>query len=147
MSIYQHTFEVPTRGRGMVRLTDTIQALALDAKLSIGICHLFVHHTSASLIICENADPQVQKDLETFLGTLVPDGDRRYQHVTEGEDDMSAHIRTVLTGSSLSIPITQGHLNLGIWQGIYLWEHRIQGNARSVTVTIQGVDAENMMGV
>jgi secondary thiamine-phosphate synthase enzyme len=103
-----------------------------------GICHLFIHHTSASLLIQENADPDVQRDLEAFFQRLVPDGDPIFRHTAEGPDDMPAHVRCALTASSLSIPITDGRLGLGTWQGIYLWEHREHGSSRRLTITVDG---------
>ncbi len=103
-----------------------------------GLAHAFIHHTSASLILCENADPTVRHDLETFMVRLVPDGVAWLEHNDEGPDDMPAHIRTVLTQSSLTIPVTEGRCALGTWQGIYLWEHRHAGHSRRLTVTVQG---------
>ena len=103
-----------------------------------GLCHLFVHHTSASLIIQENADPDVRRDLEAYFARLVPDGDPLFLHTEEGPDDMSAHIRSVLTATQLTIPVTRGRLDLGTWQGVYLWEHRTAPHQRRVTVTVLG---------
>ena len=99
---------------------------------------MFIHHTSASLIICENADPSVRRDLETFAAKLVPDGDRMFTHDAEGDDDMPAHVRTILTQTSIGIPITKRKLALGTWQGLYLWEHRTSPHRRSVSVTVIG---------
>jgi secondary thiamine-phosphate synthase enzyme len=104
----------------------------------MGLCHVFVHHTSASLILCENADPTVRRDLEAFLARLVPDGDPLFEHTDEGMDDMPAHIRAILTKMDLSIPVTGGRCALGTWQGIYLYEHRTHAHRRRVTVTVQG---------
>ena len=101
------------------------------------MCHLFIRHTSASLMLCENADPAVRRDLEIFMADLVPDGDSRFTHTAEGPDDMPAHVRSVLTQSDLNIPVRNGRLALGTWQGIYLWEHRSGPHARAVLVTIQ----------
>lgn len=103
-----------------------------------GICHVFIHHTSASLILSENADPQVRDDLETFMSHTVPDGDPMFKHTAEGKDDMPAHVRTVLTDSSLSIPVTDGRCQLGTWQGVYVWEHRTMAHNRKITVTLYG---------
>lgn len=128
--------EIQTTGRGMINITPRIASIVSQADIQHGICHLFLHHTSASLIICENADPTVQNDLEAFMTRLVPDGDRLFQHTIEGIDDMSAHVRTVLTQSSLNIPITDNVLSLGTWQGIFLWEHRLHAHHRKMTVTI-----------
>jgi len=138
MKTYQHTFKVSTLGRGMIHITDQVADAVLESAIVTGVCQIFLHHTSASLIICENADPDVQSDMETFMHQLVPDADSRYQHIAEGPDDMTAHIRTILTQSSLTIPITKMHLNLGTWQGIFLWEHRLNPHERKVTITIQG---------
>lgn len=138
MATHQYTLKVTTPGRGLVNITDQIADVVLQAGVITGTCHIFLHHTSASLIICENADPDVQRDLEMFMNRLVPDGDPAYKHISEGPDDMSAHIRTILTSSSLMIPVTKMHLNLGTWQGIFIWEHRQQAHERKVTVTIQG---------
>ena len=103
-----------------------------------GICHIFIQHTSASLILCENADKTVREDLEAYMANLVKDGDSMYKHKDEGPDDMAAHIRTILTQSSLSIPIQKGKCDLGIWQGVFLWEHRTHPHKRDVAVTILG---------
>lgn len=127
-----------TPGRGMLDLTSDLAAITSKSGMVTGLCHLFLHHTSASLIICENADPQVQRDLEAFMQRLSPDGDPLFFHTQEGPDDMAAHVRTILTQNSLSIPITQKTLALGRWQSIYLWEHRLQPNQRKLTVTLMG---------
>ncbi len=119
-----------TTGRGPHELTQQVRDLIPPD--SQGICHLFIRHTSASLIITENADPDVHKDLERFMSDLAPDGDSRFCHVAEGADDMSAHIRSVLTQTSLAIPVAGGRLQLGVWQGIYLWEHRTSPRERKV---------------
>ena len=136
--MHQQSFKVSTHGRGMINITDQVANVVLQAGVKTGICHIFLHHTSASLIICENADVDVQNDLEMFMGRLVQDGDPAFKHLAEGPDDMSGHIRTILTSTSLSIPVTQMHLNLGTWQGIFVWEHRKNPHERKVTVTIQG---------
>jgi secondary thiamine-phosphate synthase enzyme len=106
--------------------------------IALGLCHVFVAHTSAAVILCENADPDVRADLERWLARAVPDGDRAFVHTAEGPDDMPAHVRTVLTGSALSLPVEDGRLVLGTWQGIYLYEHRHHGHPRRVRVTVQG---------
>ena len=103
-----------------------------------GISLIFLHHTSASLILCENADPEVQADLERFMDRLVPDGDPLFRHIDEGPDDMPAHVRSILTSNSLSVPVSSGRCDLGIWQGIYLWEHRRVPHQRRITVTVHG---------
>jgi secondary thiamine-phosphate synthase enzyme len=106
--------------------------------ISSGLCTVFVHHTSASVILCENADPQVRADLEAFAARFAPDGDPGFEHTAEGPDDMPAHVRTIFTQSSLSIPVLTGRCDLGTWQGIYLWEHRTSAQRRRVTVTLVG---------
>jgi secondary thiamine-phosphate synthase enzyme len=136
--IQQQSIVIVTRARGTVEITDEIRRLVRDSGIHTGLCHLFVHHTSASLILCENADPTVRADLESFMARLAPDGDPQYTHDMEGPDDMPAHIRSILTQSSLSIPVSQGDLALGTWQGAYLWEHRHQRHHRRITVTLQG---------
>ncbi|MBC6414655.1 MAG: YjbQ family protein [Chromatiales bacterium] len=128
------TINCDTDGKGLYELSSQVQnLLPADAE---GLCHLFIRHTSASLVITENADPTVHSDLENFMSHLAPDGDPRYQHTAEGPDDMSAHIRSVLTKSELNIPVKAGHLLLGVWQGIYLWEHRSHAKRRSVVCTL-----------
>lgn len=134
----QSQFEVKSPGRSLIPVTERIQAIVLESKIMTGLCHLFLHHTSASLILCENADPSVQTDLEAFMQRLIPDGDSLFEHVAEGEDDMPAHIRSILTSNFLNIPITSGQLALGTWQGIYLWEHRFYPHRRKITVTLMG---------
>ncbi len=134
----QQTFEVTTRGRGTYEVTAEVERIVRASGLATGLCHVFLHHTSASLLLCENADPTVRHDLETFMSRLVPDGDPRYRHDLEGPDDMPAHVRSVLTGNHLSIPVTKGRCALGTWQGIYLWEHRTQAHRRRLTVTLLG---------
>ena len=138
MKTHQHTVEVPTRGRGTYDVTDEVQNVVADAGIAQGLCHLFIHHTSASLMLCENADPAVRRDLETFMARVVPDGDPMFTHTSEGPDDMSAHVRTVLTHTALSIPVSDGCCALGTWQGVYLWEHRQGRFRRRVTITVQG---------
>jgi secondary thiamine-phosphate synthase enzyme len=133
----QHILKIKTSGRSMINITSQLSALISAEKIENGLCHLFIHHTSASLIICENADPTVQSDMEAFMQRLVPDGDKLFQHTMEGPDDMPAHVRSILTQTSLTIPITQHQLALGTWQGVYLWEHRLMANERKITVTIQ----------
>jgi secondary thiamine-phosphate synthase enzyme len=128
---------VETRGRGNYEITSQVALAVAAADLDTGLCHLFISHTSASLILCENADPDVLRDMETFMRDLVPDGDTRFVHTAEGPDDMPAHVRSVLTQSNISIPISGGRLALGTWQGIFLWEHRSHGHRRRVVVTIQ----------
>lgn len=136
--VFQKQLVVSTRGRGTFDITRDINTVVQESALNNGLCHVFVHHTSASLILCENADPTVRHDLETFMKRLVPDGDAMFQHIDEGPDDMPAHVRTVLTQSGLSFPVTNGRCALGTWQGVYLWEHRARGHQRRITVTLYG---------
>jgi secondary thiamine-phosphate synthase enzyme len=136
--ILQMPLSITTRGRGTYDITRDVQHQVRASGVRTGLCHLFVHHTSASLILCENADPTVRRDLEAFMVRLAPDGDRLFEHTDEGPDDMPAHIRTVLTGVELTIPISGGTCALGTWQGIYLYEHRTHGHARRITMTILG---------
>jgi secondary thiamine-phosphate synthase enzyme len=136
--MYQQALRVDTRGRGSYEITREVAELVRGAGVATGLCHVFVRHTSASLILCENADPDVRRDLETFMNDLVPDGDRRFVHTAEGPDDMPAHVRSVLTHANLTVPIADGRLALGTWQGIYLWEHRTSPHRREVLVTVQG---------
>lgn len=136
--IHQQTIEQSTRGRGTYDITGKVQAITRAAGITTGLCHVFVQHTSASLIICENADPTVRSDLERFLGRLVPDGDSLYEHTMEGPDDMPAHVRAILTKMDLTVPVSNGQCALGTWQGIYLYEHRTHAHHRRITVTVSG---------
>jgi len=137
----QHLLKIPTNGKAFHNITYQIEAVVASAQINIGLCTLFLRHSSASLIIQENADPDVLLDLETFFAKLVPENMRDYRHSSEGADDMPAHIRTALTKTSEHIPIIQGRLGLGTWQGIYVWEHRTFGRTREVIVYIQGSKA------
>jgi len=137
--LHQDCFEIATSGRGTYEVTNEIERIVAQGKISTGLCHVFIHHTSASLMICENADPAVRDDLETFMARAVPDGDPMFTHTAEGPDDMPAHVRSVLTQSMLSIPVTAGRCALGTWQGVYIWEHRQSRFRRRVTVTVQGI--------
>jgi len=132
------TLSINTHGRGTFDLTALVQDHIRDSGLQAGLCHVFVHHTSASLMLCENADPAVRRDLEAFMSRLAPDGDPVYEHDAEGPDDMPAHIRSVITQPCLTLPVAGGRADLGTWQGIYLWEHRQQSHRRRVTLTLQG---------
>ena len=136
--MFQEELVVETRGRGSVEITAQVAAAVDASDIDDGLCHLFIRHTSASLMVNENADPAVLTDLETFMRDLVPDGDPRFRHTAEGPDDMPAHIRSILTQTDLSIPVRGGRLALGTWQGIYLWEHRSAPHRRSVLVSVQG---------
>ncbi len=133
----QDMIHLATGGRGMLDITAKVANLVSVSGVETGLCNLFIQHTSASLIICENADPDVRFDLENFMRRLAPDGDPSFRHRAEGPDDMAAHIGSVLTASSLTIPIAKRRLLLGTWQGIYLWEHRLQAHDRRIVVTIQ----------
>ena len=128
--------QIPTRGRGLTEITAQIRAAVAAAAAPDGLCTIFVRHTSASLVVQENADPDVQRDLEAFFRRLVPEGDPLWTHTTEGPDDMPAHVRAALTQASVSIPVVDGRLALGTWQGIYLWEHRRRGSSRRVLVHV-----------
>ena len=136
--IFQNTFIVRTTGRGTTDITGRLEQIVRQSGIATGLCHAFIQHTSASLVLCENADPAVRGDLETFLGRLVQDGDPIFRHDTEGRDDMPAHIRTVLTDTSLNLPVSSGNLALGTWQGVYLYEHRTAEHDRTVLVTVFG---------
>ncbi len=138
MIIRQETLTVRTRGRGTYDVTGEVARVAAASGVATGLCHVFCRHTSASLMLCENADPDVRRDLEAFMARLVPDGDPLFRHTLEGPDDMPAHVRTVLTASGLTVPVTDGRLALGTWQGIYLWEHRAAPHRRTLVVTVQG---------
>jgi secondary thiamine-phosphate synthase enzyme len=135
-AMFNKKITISTRGRGSYDVTREIQQLVKDSGIDSGLCHVFVHHTSASLMLCENADPTVRADLDRFMARLVPDGDPLFEHTDEGPDDMPAHIRTILTSTGLTIPVLDGRCDLGIWQGIYLWEHRTHGHRRSITTTV-----------
>jgi secondary thiamine-phosphate synthase enzyme len=127
---------IATRGQGLHEFTDAVVAAVREAGIEEGLCTLFVRHTSASLLIQENADPSARRDLERWLDRLVPEGDALYTHRTEGPDDMPAHIKSALTATSLAIPVSRGGLVLGTWQGIFLWEHRAQGGRREVVLHV-----------
>jgi secondary thiamine-phosphate synthase enzyme len=132
---YQQVLKIPTTGKSLCKITSKVQAIVAESGMETGLCTLFLRHTSASLLIQENADPDVLKDLANFLASLVPES-APYIHSTEGPDDMPAHIRTALTHTSEQIPIAQGQLLLGTWQGIYIWEHRQRSHLREVVVHI-----------
>lgn len=127
---------VNTSGQGLHEFTDEAQAAVREAGIEEGLCTLFVRHTSASLLIQENADPSAKRDLERWLNRLVPEHDALYSHQNEGPDDMPAHIKSALTATTLSIPVSGGRLVLGTWQGIYLWEHRHKGGRREIVVHV-----------
>jgi len=135
---HQAILTFSTRGRGTLDITDAVTRAVAQAGIEVGLAHVFVQHTSCSLLITENADPDVRRDLETVAARLAPDGDPAYRHDTEGPDDMAAHARSMLTHTGLSVPVGGGRLLLGTWQGIYLWEHRTSPHRRSVVVTVLG---------
>ena len=134
----QQTIEISTRGRGTTEITDRVSTVVRASGIETGLANVFVLHTSCSLILTENADPSVRLDLETLARRWAPDGDPAYRHSDEGDDDMAAHGRNILAGSSLCVPVRNGDLRLGTWQGIYLWEHRSQGHRRTIVITLIG---------
>lgn len=136
--VYRGELAVATRGRGTYDITHDVAKLVRASGAQNGLATVFIHHTSASLIVCENADPKVRSDLETFAAKLVPDGHPMFEHDDEGPDDMPAHVRSVLTQTSIGIPIVAGQLGLGTWQGLFVWEHRTSAHRRTVTVTVIG---------
>lgn len=136
--IHQQTLTIPTRSRGTIEITSELERIVSESGVRTGLCNVFVHHTSASLIVCENADPSVRQDLERFAARLVPDGDPLFRHTIEGPDDMPAHVRSILTQTALTIPVVDGAPALGTWQGAFLWEHRTSPHWRTVLVTVMG---------
>jgi secondary thiamine-phosphate synthase enzyme len=138
MPTWAKTLTIATSGRGTYDITPKLQRIVAQSGIRMGLCNVFIHHTSASLIVCENADDEVRRDLERFMAKLVPDGDALFRHVDEGPDDMPAHVRSVLTQTSITFPVSGGSIPLGTWQGVYVWEHRHADHGRRVTVTVQG---------
>jgi secondary thiamine-phosphate synthase enzyme len=138
MRQFQHRLQVDTPRRGLVEITRPVADWIASTGVRDGLLTLFIRHTSASLLIQENADPEVQRDLERFLARLVPDGDPLFEHTAEGRDDMPAHVRSALTQTQLSIPLERGELLLGTWQGIYVFEHRLRGHRREVALHVIG---------
>ena len=136
--VLQKTLTFRTPGRGTTDITAGVARVVAESGVRAGLCVAFVQHTTASLVLCENADPEVRHDLETLFARIAPDGDPAWRHDTEGPDDMASHARSILAGSSLTVPVSEGHLALGTWQGIYLWEHRHAAHERSVVVTVTG---------
>lgn len=134
----QQTLIVETRGRGFYGISERVAAAVAGTGLRCGLCHLFLRHTSASLCITENADPEVHRDLERYAQRLAPDGDPLFRHVEEGPDDMSAHVRSLFGGYELTVPVGDGRLLLGTWQGLYVWEHRQRPHRREVVLTLNG---------
>ena len=137
MALYQKTLEINTSPKSFLDITKDVQAFVSESGLANGVCSLFIKHTSASLVIQENYDPSVRQDFETIFSKLVPE-DFPYVHNTEGKDDMPAHIRSALTSTSETVPVVNGKLSLGTWQGIYIWEHRDQTHNRKVIVSMVG---------
>ena len=138
MKIFQQVLKIQTRGKGLQEITSEVREVVRASEITSGLCNLFVRHTSSSLVIQENADPDVQKDLEYFFRKLVPENDLGYTHTSEGPDDMPSHIRSAMTKTSEQIPLADGKMLLGTWQGIFLWEHRSRGHSRNVVVHISG---------
>jgi len=136
--ITQKSFTIDTPSRGFTSLTGKVAAIVESSRARTGLCHVFVRHTSASLLVTENADPAVRRDLERFMQRVAPDGSPEYEHDAEGPDDMPGHIRSALTAVSVSVPVAAGKLLLGTWQGIYLWEHRLEPQSREIVVTVVG---------
>ncbi len=136
--MHRRKLTIETPGRTTLEITAQVQSAVAESGVREGVANVFVHHTSCSLLINENADPAVQRDLEAFLSRLVPDGDRLFEHTAEGPDDMPSHVRTALTATTLTIPVEGGRCALGTWQGIYLFEHRHRPHTRKVTVTTWG---------
>jgi secondary thiamine-phosphate synthase enzyme len=135
---YQQEFEIRTDGRKSIEVTSEIASIVSASGIYMGVAHVFLRHTSASLMLTENADSAVQADLETVFSRLAPDGDPSYIHDYEGDDDMAAHVRSVLTTNDLTLPVSKGAMMLGTWQGIYLWEHRYQPHVRKFVITVSG---------
>lgn len=135
---FQENLIIATRGRGSQDITEEVADVVRRAGVACGLAHVFVRHTSCSLLLTENADPDVRRDLETLFARLAPDGDPAYRHDLEGDDDMAAHARSLLAGFELTLPIRGGRLGLGTWQGIFLWEHRQAPHRREITVTVLG---------
>jgi secondary thiamine-phosphate synthase enzyme len=138
MKQHQSRLSLLTSGRGLLEITDELRQHVARGGIREGLLTLFIRHTSASLLIQENADAEVRHDLERFFRRLVPDGDPLFEHRSEGPDDMPAHVRAALTATQLSIPISSGEMVLGTWQGVYVWEHRLRGHAREVVLHVMG---------
>ncbi|MDS4013822.1 MAG: secondary thiamine-phosphate synthase enzyme YjbQ [Candidatus Accumulibacter sp.] len=136
--VYQQTIDVHSRGRGTLEITAEVARIVRLSGVEIGLANVFVLHTSCSVILTENADPSVRRDLETLAARWAPDGDPAYRHDMEGDDDMAAHGRNIVAGAGLSVPVANRDLRLGTWQGIYLWEHRTSPHRRQIIVTVVG---------
>ena len=139
VKVHQVTLSVSTRGRGLYDVTRKVQEALDGAGIVTGLCTIFVQHTSASLVIQENADPAVLRDLETWIARVAPEDAKAYEHDDEGPDDMPAHLRSSITRTSEVVPVTKGRLALGTWQALYLWEHRRAAHTRNLVVHVQGV--------
>jgi len=135
---HAETITVRTQGRGSEPITDAVRSVVSESGVEVGLCSVFIHHTSASLVITENADPDVRGDLDGYLSRLVPDGDPHYRHTAEGPDDMSAHVRSALTLTSVTIPVRNGRPDLGTWQGVFVLEHRTSPHQRRITISVVG---------
>ncbi|MCO6430689.1 MAG: YjbQ family protein [Deltaproteobacteria bacterium] len=133
---YCEHFDVVTRGQGLYEVTDRVEQLVAESAITNGLCTVFLCHTSASLVIQENADPSAKRDLEKWLNRLVKENDEIFTHTSEGPDDMPSHIKAALTATSISIPVIKSRLTLGTWQGIYLWEHRRSSHRRTIAAAI-----------
>ncbi len=136
--VHRESLTLDTRGRSTYEITGPVQEVVSRSRITSGLCNIFLKHTSASLIVCENADSTVRRDLETFAARLVPDGDPAFVHDLEGPDDMPAHIRSILTQASITLPVEHGRCELGTWQGLFLWEHRTTPHRRRLTITVLG---------
>ena len=135
---HQQKIQLTTNGRESIEISDQVAGIVRESGVQTGLAHVFVQHTSASIMLTENADPSVRVDLETLFARIAPDADPAYRHNYEGDDDMAAHGRSVLTTNDITVPIADGELALGTWQGLYLWEHRYQPHHRNIMITIQG---------
>ncbi len=138
MAIFQETLTVKTRGRGTLEISHDVDRVVRSSGIVTGLCNVFLAHTSASIILTENADPSVRRDLEYFMAGLIRDGDPGFEHTAEGADDMSAHVRSVLTQNSINVPVAARRCALGTWQGLFLWEHRAMTTQRQLYVTVHG---------
>lgn len=136
--IAQRELRIRTAGRGTYDISQQVQKFVRESGVTCGVCHVFIRHTSASLMLCENADPGVLTDLEAYMSRQVPDGDPMFTHTAEGPDDMPAHVRSVLTQSDLNLPVSDGRCALGTWQGVFLWEHRHAPHTRHIVLTVNG---------
>lgn len=136
--VHQHQLSIESRGREIRDITEQVAQAVADSGVRNGLANVFTRHTSCSLLISENADPAVRRDLERWFARAVPDGDELFEHDAEGPDDMPAHVRSMLTGVSVSVPVSDGRLQLGTWQGLYLYEHRHRPHTRRVVVTVLG---------